>query len=89
MIQEIKYSRILTKHITLVRDELTHLQIEFDPSFKVRKLVGKLREHYKTKQINEFTNLHGHPPRESDLDLLHFKPTHAAVLEWGDAYCQS
>ena len=87
--QEIKYSKVLTKHIDLVRDELTYLRIEFDITLKIRKLMEKLRNHHKIEKRKSFTDLHGHPPRDTDLDLLHFKPKNKTVLEWGDAYCDS
>ena len=89
MRQEIKYSKVLTKHIDLVRDELTYLGIEFESNLKIRKLMEHLRVYNKTLKQKDFTDLHGHPPRDTDLDLLHFKPRHKTVLEWRDAYCDS
>ena len=35
MRQEIKFSKVLTNHIALVRDELIHLGIEFDSTLKI------------------------------------------------------
>ena len=89
MRQEIKYSKVLTKHIDLVRDELTYLQIEFDITLKIRKLLEKLRYYHKAENQKSFTDLSGYPLRDIDLDLLHFKPARRTVLEWGYAYCAS
>eukprot|EP00560_Eucampia_antarctica_P002894 CAMPEP_0197840184 /NCGR_PEP_ID=MMETSP1437-20131217/45456_1 /TAXON_ID=49252 ORGANISM="Eucampia antarctica, Strain CCMP1452" /NCGR_SAMPLE_ID=MMETSP1437 /ASSEMBLY_ACC=CAM_ASM_001096 /LENGTH=226 /DNA_ID=CAMNT_0043449749 /DNA_START=1145 /DNA_END=1822 /DNA_ORIENTATION=- len=82
MRQEIKFSKVLSKHIELVREELTHLGIEFDLTIKIRKLMEKLRNYHKSVQTKTFTDIHGYPPRDIDMDLLHFKPGHRAVLEW-------
>ena len=87
--QEIKFSKVLTKHIELVREELIYLGVEFDVALKIRKLLGILRDHHKKQKKKSFTDVHGYPPRDIDLDLLHFKPENKTVLEWGDAYCDS
>ena len=89
MRQEIKFSKVLINHIALVRDEPIHLGIEFDSTLKIRKLMEKLRNHHKSEKTNRFANLHGYPPRDIDLYLLHFKSEHTPFVEWGDAYCAS
>ena len=84
--QEIKFSKVLTKYITLVPDELIHLGIEFDPTLKIRKLTEKLRNNHKSEKIYISTTLHGFPSCDIDLDLLHFKPQHTSVVGWGGTY---
>ena len=83
---EIKFSKVLTKHIPLVQSELRHLNIIFDEKLKVNALKQLLRENNKTRKKQEFAIQFNKPARDEDVDLLHFKPMHCSAPQWGDAY---
>ena len=53
MRQEIKFSKVLSKHIELVREELTHLGIEFNLTInnKIDGEVEKLPQNCTNKNI--------------------------------------
>ena len=89
MRHEIKCTKVLTKHIALVGDDLIHLGIELDSTLKIKKLIEKLRNHHESQKTNRFANLHGYLPRDIYLDLLHFKLEYRPVVEWGNKYCTS
>ena len=83
---EIKFSKVLTKHIPLLQSELRYLNINFDAKLKVNALKTLLRENNKTRKKQEFTIQFNKPARDEDVDLLHFKPMHCSATQWGDAY---
>lgn len=56
---EIRFTKVNTKHIELVREELTHLGIVFEPALKIGKLVDALRLYHKEKQKAMYIRLHG------------------------------
>ena len=84
--REIRYSKVITKHIALVREELQHREIPFSAIMKITVLKNLLKVHDKTKQQREFLAKNNLPPRDEDLKLLVFKPEKRSAAEWGDAY---
>ena len=83
---EIKFSKVITKHIPLLQSELRYLNIIFDAKLKVNALKQLLRENNKTRKKQEFTIQFNKTARDEDVDLLHFKPMHCSAPQWGDAY---
>ena len=83
---EIRYSKVITKHIDLVREELQHREIPFSDVMKITVPKKLLKVHDKMKQQQEFIANNNSPPRDEDLNLLVFKPKKRSAAEWGDAY---
>ena len=84
--KEIKFSKVLTKHIELVKEELEHREICYDESMKIMKLKELLRADEKRKREEKYLLDNGIPSRPEDINLTCFLPLHRDATEWGNAY---
>ena len=84
--REIKYTRCLTKHINLIRAELTTRNEQFDDSMKIMQLRRLLKLHEIKTQTEKILTTTGSLPNSDALNQTHFKPVHRPADQWGDAF---
>ena len=74
--REIKYYRCLTRHINLVRAELTIRGQQFNDSMKIMELRRLLKQHEVQIQKEKIVTETGSPPKPDSINLTQFKPQH-------------
>ena len=84
--REIKYTKCLTKHIDLLRAELTFRGVTFNEKAKVMELKRLLKKDNTDRQRTAILQKTNVPARDGELDFTYFKPLHRPAVEWGSAY---
>ena len=85
--REIWYSKLRTKHIDLVRAELTHRNKTFSNDWGITKLTKELlKPHELNRLAQQFKSETGLEARIDDLNQTTFTPMHRSATEWRYAY---
>ena len=84
--EEIKFSKVITKHMQLVKDELDHRQLTYEITDKITVLKNILKQDEYSTKAKAYELETGLPAKPVNIDNLHFSPRLRSAPEWGDAY---